>query len=238
MNFEVFFMNSIIIKMMIALLPTAPVVGEYMAGYEPAKTENAKQEQNKNELTETIEDIQAKVTTDYPKLFNVDEFNVQVGDSFDPLEGVYAVDKRDGDVTDNITTSGDVDTSTIGDYYLKYKVTNNTGGWYEITRIVHVSENPTDKIKPTPKTFGRDSDKNKTRVTFTSIDDVEISVGSDFDPKKGVKIYDTDGHDITNDAIVQGDKVDTEKVGEYFIAYTVIDRFGKANAAARKVTVK
>ena len=231
-------MNSTIIKMLIALLPTAPVVGEYVADYEPNQTETSKEETSKNESTETIEDIQKKVTTSYPNLFNVDEFNVQVGDSFDPLAGVYAVDKLDGDVTSNITTSGEVDTSKIGDYYVKYKVTNSTGGWYEITRIVHVSENPTDEIKPTPKKSESAQNNKKTRVTFTNIDDVEISAGTDFDPKKGVKIYDTDGHDITNDAVVQGDEVDTSKAGEYYIAYTVIDRFGKANAAARKVTVK
>src|SRR5699024_8305526 len=130
LKLEVLFMNSTIIKMLIALLPTAPVVGEYVADYEPNQTETSKEETSKNESTETIEDIQKKVTTSYPNLFNVDEFNVQDGDSIDPIAVVYAVDKLDGDVTSNIMTSGEVDTAIMGDYYVKHKVTNSTGGWY------------------------------------------------------------------------------------------------------------
>lgn len=223
-------MNSTVIKMLIALLPTAPVVGEYIVDFEPTEIETTE-----NESTETIEEIQERQTENYPKLYNVEETNIQVGDTFDPLLGVYAVDKNDGDVTDKITTSGEVDTETLGDYYVNYKVTNNSGGWYEMTRVIHVTENPSDEVKPTPK---RSNKNTSSRVTFINIDDVEISTGTSFDPKNDVKIYDTDGQDITKDMVVEGEEVDTNTPGEYYIAYTVIDRFGKANAVARKVTVK
>ena len=56
-------MNSTIIKMLIALLPTAPVVGEFVADYESNQTETSKEETSKNESTETIEDIQEKLKT-------------------------------------------------------------------------------------------------------------------------------------------------------------------------------
>lgn len=72
-----------------------------------------------------------------------------VGDSFDKLSGVTALDKEDGDLTKNIKVTGDVDTSKAGKYTLIYKVTDSKGLETTLTRIITVKE----KTNPSDDTF-------------------------------------------------------------------------------------
>src|SRR5699024_11506244 len=75
-----------------------------------------------------------------------------------------------------------------------------------------------------------------TDVQFKNMDDTTISAGSEFDPKNGIQILDTDGIDITHTAYISGE-VDTESPGEYTIAYAVFDQFENPHAYARPITV-
>jgi hypothetical protein len=51
---------------------------------------------------------------------------VNKGDTYqDP--GYTATDDKDGDITDKVVVTGNVDTSTEGVYYLKYNVTDAAG---------------------------------------------------------------------------------------------------------------
>lgn len=53
-----------------------------------------------------------------------------------------AIDDCDGDVTSKVTVEGSVDTSTNGDYELKYTVTDEHGNTSTATRKVHVMDKP------------------------------------------------------------------------------------------------
>ena len=53
-------------------------------------------------------------------------------------EGVSAIDDKDGDITDRAQVEGIVDTSTVGNYLLKYKVADTTGNEAVTQRIVVV----------------------------------------------------------------------------------------------------
>jgi hypothetical protein len=68
------------------------------------------------------EDTTAPVITlkgDNPQLVNK-------GDTYqDP--GYTATDDKDGDITDKVVVTGNVDTSTEGTYYLKYNVSDAAG---------------------------------------------------------------------------------------------------------------
>ncbi|PEI56131.1 immunoglobulin-like domain-containing protein, partial [Bacillus wiedmannii] len=46
------------------------------------------------------------------------EVNMNVGDKFDPMSGVKAIDKEDGDITNKVTVAGKVDPSKPGTYVL------------------------------------------------------------------------------------------------------------------------
>ena len=52
--------------------------------------------------------------------------------------GCTATDKEEGNITSKVETSGKVDTSTVGDYEITYKVQNSEGMERSRTRTVHV----------------------------------------------------------------------------------------------------
>ena len=71
---------------------------------------------------------------------------IEVGASFDPLDGVTAVDNADGDVSDRVQVIGDVDTTTPGAYALQYVVADANGNQATALRAVTVTE-PAD-VRP------------------------------------------------------------------------------------------
>ncbi len=62
-----------------------------------------------------------------------------LGDQFDPMAGVSAIDNLDGDLTSNIEMSGSVDTATAGTYTLTYTVSDAAGNTATATRTVIVA---------------------------------------------------------------------------------------------------
>ncbi|MEG1002062.1 MAG: glycosyl hydrolase family 18 protein [Clostridium sp.] len=62
-----------------------------------------------------------------PVIKGVKNQTLVIGDKFDPLNGVTAFDKEDGDLTSNIIISGTVDTSKASTYPLVYTVSDSKG---------------------------------------------------------------------------------------------------------------
>jgi len=52
--------------------------------------------------------------------------------------GATAIDDEDGDISDKIETTSNVNTSIVGSYYVKYVVTDKEGNRAEATRTVDV----------------------------------------------------------------------------------------------------
>ena len=98
---------------------------------------------------------------------------INVGDKFDKLQGVSAIDAEDGDITGNIKVTGDVDTSKAGDYKLTYEVTDKDGAKTTVTIVVTVMEkevsvtpeNPSEPSEPStpakPEGSNKPSGENK-----------------------------------------------------------------------------
>ena len=61
--------------------------------------------------------------------------------------GAKAVDDSDGDVTDQITAKGIVDTSNRGDYKIRYTVTDSYGNKGKAVRTVTVEGEPVREVK-------------------------------------------------------------------------------------------
>lgn len=87
-----------------------------------------------DEVTLTREDTVA------PTLTVPADSSIKAGSSFDPMEGVTAVDDVDGDLTSAVTVTGSVDTATLGDYVLGYAVTDAAGNTATASRTVSVVE--------------------------------------------------------------------------------------------------
>jgi len=80
--------------------------------------------------------------TEAPVISGVDDITIYLNTDFDPMEGVSAIDNVDGDITDQITVTGIVDTTKTGTNFLKYSVTDQAGNKKEETRYVYVEVDP------------------------------------------------------------------------------------------------
>ena len=64
--------------------------------------------------------------------------------------GFVATDNCDGDITNQVTISGKVDTTTVGTYKLTYQVKDSSGNTTEVVRKVVVNEDTTTSNKGIP----------------------------------------------------------------------------------------
>lgn len=100
-------------------------------------------------------------------MITAEDKKLTVGDSFDVMAGVTALDKEDGDLTDKIEViNNTVDTSKAGTYTVTYKVTDSNGA--SVTKTITITvkdkdkeEQPTASTKP-DKGDNNVNDKNNT----------------------------------------------------------------------------
>ncbi|PEC68170.1 immunoglobulin-like domain-containing protein [Bacillus toyonensis] len=148
--------------------------------------------------------------------------SINVGDKFDPMAGVSAIDEKDGDITSKIKVEGNVDTSKPGTYEVTYSVTNSKG-------LTIVRKQPV-KVKETEGT------KNEAPVLTVPFS-TTLHVGEEFDPMAGVSATDKEDSNLTNKVKYTG-SVDTSKPGKYIVEYWVVDSKGVNATATRSVIVK
>ncbi|PEL37632.1 cell wall anchor protein [Bacillus toyonensis] len=159
-----------------------------------------------------------------PKLTAPTKTTINVGDKFDPMAGVKAIDNEDGNITSKVTVDGNVDTSKPGTYELTYTVLDSKGH--------KVTTKQTVTVKQTVET------KNEAPVlTVPAEATINIGIGDKFDPMSGVSATDKEDGDITSKVTVDG-SVDTSKPGTYQLTYTVSDSNGHTVTAKQTVTVK
>jgi len=151
-------------------------------------------------------------------IITAENVKLRVGDSFNALDNVTANDKEDGDLTSKIIVSGTVDTSTIGNYKVIYKVTDSDENTVTKERMVTVVE------------------KTNEKPVISGVADINIKVGDSFDAKTGVTATDLEDENITSKIIVSG-TVDTKKVGKYTLTYTVTDSDGNKVSIPRVINV-
>ncbi|SCB71485.1 immunoglobulin-like domain-containing protein [Bacillus mycoides] len=160
-----------------------------------------------------------------PKLTVPVGATMNVGDQFDPMSGVSATDKEDGDLTSKVTVDGKVDTTKPGTYVLTYTVKDSAGHLATQTQTVTVKEK--EKEKPV--------EIQGPELTVPS--ETTVTVGDKFDPMSGVKAIDKEDGDIT-DKVIQFGEVDTSKTGTYEVKFLVRDSGGNEVTTIQKVVVK
>ncbi|WP_429191758.1 immunoglobulin-like domain-containing protein [Aeromonas veronii] len=155
-------------------------------------------------------------TNGKPVFSGVSDTRVKHGSAFDPLAGVTANDKEDGDLTSQIQVEGSVDTQRIGLYPLTYKVSDSDNQVTEQVRTVEVYS-----MKP----------------VLSGVTDTTIELGTPFDPMAGVSAHDEEDGDLTTNIQVSG-SVNSNKVGRYTLTYQVSDSANQQVTQQRNVTVK
>lgn len=112
-----------------------------------------------------------------PPVINATDRTLNVGDKFDPREGVTATDKEDVDLTDKIIiVKNDVDTSKPGVYDVTYEVTDSKQATTTKTIKVTVVAKGTDPVNPggddkdpaNPSNPSTDNTDNTDKTTTTT----------------------------------------------------------------------
>lgn len=144
--------------------------------------------------------------------------HLTVGEWFDPMSGVTAVDAEDGYLTERVAVYGYVDTSTPGSYALTYEVTDSDGNTVTAWREVSVGSS----VDYAPNVFAPD---------------VRLALGGTFNPLTGVDAWDSEDGDVTSQVVVVNNPVDTSVTGTYYVQYEVTDSAGNVGTGGRTVTV-
>src|SRR5450830_854238 len=132
--------------------------------------------------------------------------------------GATAYDNYDGDLTSKIISSDSINTNVLGDYVVKYNVSDSSGNIAdEVLRTVHV----VDTTKPI--------------ITFKGINPANIYIGDFYNDDGSTATDNVDG-DITA-KIQTVNNVDTTIVGTYTVTYKVSDTSGNETTATRTVNV-
>ena len=137
---------------------------------------------------------------------------VELGSTYSDA-GATAMDVRHGSTS--VSSSGTVDTSTVGSYTISYTATDKAGNSATASRTVNV----VDTTAPVVTVLGKNPDT--------------AQLGSDAYPDAGATATDLSG---TVEVVTSG-TVDTDKVGEYTLTYTATDASGNAGTATRKVKI-
>lgn len=87
---------------------------------------------------ELVEHIRKITVFNDVKILGATSLSLTVGSSFDPKEGVTARDSYGSLRASDIKVEGTVDTSTVGEYKLTYKIVGTFNVEYEIIRVVNV----------------------------------------------------------------------------------------------------
>ena len=171
---------------------------------------------NKTTIVESSVVVNPKMTTlNKIPVINAQDRIVQLGEKFDPLEGVTATDEEDGDLTKSIKViKNDVNTNVAGDYTVVFSVTDKQGATAIHEMLVVVNQPP-----------------------VIHAEDRVITVGDEFKELEGVTATDDEQGDIREIEVVENN-VKTDTPGEYTVTYKVVDKLGGVATKTIKVTVK
>lgn len=154
--------------------------------------------------------------------------SMEIGETYNDA-GATASDAEDGDLTDSIQTTSNVDTSVAGSYQVSYTVTDSDGLSDQVSRSVQVNETAATE----PETDIGVNSSPTIEITGDTTVDIEQGVTYN-DP--GAKASDAEDGDLTGE-IRTTSNVNTSIVGTYWVYYAVSDSDGASAQATRSVLV-
>ena len=144
-------------------------------------------------------------------IINAENKTIELGNKFNELDGIKAIDEEDGDITnDIIVVSSNVDVNKEGVYVVTYEIKDKDGGKTRKTIEVTV-------VKPLEK---------ENEAPYINASDRTIKQGESFNPLNGVNAYDTEDGDLTSKIRVIENMVDISVVGKYSVTFEVSDSSG------------
>ncbi|MDO1502257.1 DUF5011 domain-containing protein [Winogradskyella maritima] len=172
---------------------------------------------NSSDQSNTVNVITPDNTAPIISIIGDENVNLSVGENYTEF-GATATDNVDGVITANITTSGVVDTSTVGNYTVSYSVSDSSGNSTTETRTIVVTP---DTVAPI--------------ITLVGASVVDLNLGSPYNEEGATATDNVDG-DLTNTIVISG-SVDTNTAGAYVLTYSVTDSSGNVSDVTRTVNV-
>ncbi|NRB39924.1 MAG: BspA family leucine-rich repeat surface protein [Pseudomonadales bacterium] len=151
------------------------------------------------------------------KLNGESNTTLQAGDTY-AEEGAIAIDGAEGQVT--VTISGDVDTSTPGDYPITYTATDSEGNTSTVIRIITVSD---------PAVL----DETAPVITLNGESEINLTVGTVYLEPGATAQDDQEG----NTSVTLSGSVDTNTSGSYTLTYSASDSANNTSELTRIVIV-
>ncbi|PRS26193.1 hypothetical protein C6W19_25865 [Bacillus sp. RJGP41] len=167
--------------------------------------------------------VKRKVNLNYriANFYGTDDKTINMGTTFDPLEGVTAIDNDNGeDVTSFIEVSGGYfDINTPGTYTFSYKIAYEKGMLTRVHRKVTVVDN----IPP----------------VIIGVNDRTVKQNNYLpDLLEGVEARDNIDGDLTRRIDVDTENVNISTEGDYVVTYYVYDQAGNKTEVESTITVK
>ena len=171
---------------------------------------------NKTTREESIVTVNPKmVAMNSIPVINATDVVIQLGEEFNPLNGVTATDKEDGEIKDIEVVRENVDINLAGEYEVTFKATDSSKA--SSIKTIKVIVNDPPKIYAEDKT---------------------IVIGENFEELSGVSAIDKEDEDITDKIEVIENNVDINKEGDYTVTYSVTDTLGGKAIKTINVNVK
>ncbi len=142
-----------------------------------------------------------------------------------------AYDKKDGDISDKVQRTNNIDFSKAGVYYITYTVTDSDNNKDTKQRIVSIKGSDTQ-----PYTGGTSYTGSVPVIGFRDGHTLFLNVGQTYN-RNTYYATDFEDGDITNSVSVEGDLMDTSTKGVYSVYYSVIDSDGNSVTKERTIYV-
>lgn len=198
------------IKLVIESNVNTKIAGVYKVVY------SATDSGNKTTRAQSIVVVNPKIESiNSIPVINASDVVIQLGEEFNPLNGVTATDAEEGDISNIDVVRNEVNNNVAGKYEVTYSATDSKGA--STTKTITVIVNDPPKI---------------------NAEDKVVKLGQNFDPLIGVSASDKEDGNISKDIEVIENNVDITTEGSYIVKYSVVDSLGGKTTKTINVTVK
>ncbi|HID9495012.1 TPA: immunoglobulin-like domain-containing protein [Clostridioides difficile] len=151
-----------------------------------------------------------------PTIEGVKNRVIMIDSKFNVLEGIKAYDYAGEDLTGYIKINGFVDVNKTGEYTLNYSVMDFKGQLTEETCNIVVADYNENIPNEKPNKI------DNSPIVINYADEVYIKVGNKYDVMSGIKVTDEEDGDLTS-KVTYTTNLDTNKVGDYIVNYSIRD---------------
>uniref|UniRef100_UPI0031B5B5EF immunoglobulin-like domain-containing protein n=1 Tax=Clostridioides difficile TaxID=1496 RepID=UPI0031B5B5EF len=151
-----------------------------------------------------------------PTIEGVKNRVIMIDSKFNVLEGIKAYDYAGEDLTGYIKINGFVDVNKTGEYTLNYSVMDFKGQLTEETCNIVVADYNENIPNEKPNKI------DNSPIVINYADEVYMKVGNKYDVMSGIKVTDEEDGDLTS-KVTYTTNLDTNKVGDYIVNYSIRD---------------